>query len=173
MICTEVSCVHMCSVGMLMLPILMGTRLADCQLNIGNLLQDETPPMPSDITADMRNFLSLCFQKDPAKRPGAQTLLNHRWVQYNRATLRTSWSRTKGLKARGVRTDAHIAVSAAVELMLQVLPAFSSWTSTAGPCSGLVPHYLHVRGAICRCLISGRDALVPICAWSLAICSPV
>lgn len=82
--------------------------------------QDERPPLPSDITPDMESFLLLCFQKDPSKRPGARTLLNHHWVQYNRKTLRTSWSRTKGLKAKGIRTDGHIAVSAAVELMLQV-----------------------------------------------------
>ena len=85
------------------------------------LSQDDHPPLPLDITPDMQNFLLQCFQKDPAKRPGAAMLLSHRWVQYNRATLRTSWSRTKGLKARGVKTDAHIAVSAAVELMLQVM----------------------------------------------------
>lgn len=83
------------------------------------IVQDERPPLPSDITPDMESFLLLCFQKDPSKRPGARTLLNHHWVQYNRKTLRTSWSRTKGLKAKGIRTDGHIAVSAAVELMLQ------------------------------------------------------
>ncbi|KAK9805307.1 hypothetical protein WJX73_000155 [Symbiochloris irregularis] len=66
------------------------------------IVQDDGPPMPPDISSDMRNFLVACFQKDPSRRPGARDLLAHRWVQYNRATLRTSWSRTKGLKARGV-----------------------------------------------------------------------
>ena len=82
--------------------------------------QDELPPLPPDISPDMASFLSQCFQKDQARRPSARELLRHQWVMYHRATLRTSWSRTQGLKARGVRTDAHISVSAAVEHMLQV-----------------------------------------------------
>ena len=76
----------------------------------------------------MADFLQQCFQKDPVRRPGALQLLAHHWVRYHRATLRTSWSRTQGLKARGVRTDAHISVSAAVEHMLQARwPAAASF----------------------------------------------
>ena len=76
--------------------------------------------LPADISADMQDFLSLCFQKDPQRRPDAKALLSHRWVQYNRQTLRTSWSRTQGIKARGGKTDAHVSVSTVVERMLQV-----------------------------------------------------
>ena len=77
----------------------------------------------------MRDFLLACFQKDPQRRPGAAALLRHRWVRHHRATLRASWSRTAGLKARGGRTDAHVCVSAVVERILQVDAA----DAAAGP----------------------------------------
>lgn len=38
--------------------------------------------------------------QDPAARPSARELLGHSWITYNRRTLRSSWSRTRGLKAR-------------------------------------------------------------------------
>lgn len=82
-------------------------------------LQDEHPSLPEAISGDMQDFLLACFQKDPTRRPGAAALLRHRWVRHHRATLRASWSRTAGLKARGGRTDAHVCVSAVVERILQ------------------------------------------------------
>ncbi|KAK9823005.1 hypothetical protein WJX81_005420 [Elliptochloris bilobata] len=84
------------------------------------IVQDEHPSLPEAISADMQDFLLACFQKDPQRRPGAAALLRHRWVRHHRATLRASWSRTAGLKARGGRTDAHVCVSAVVERILQV-----------------------------------------------------
>lgn len=42
-------------------------------------------------------FLSL---QDPAARPTARDLLQHSWITYNRRTLKSSWSRTRGLKTR-------------------------------------------------------------------------
>lgn len=88
----------------------------------------------------MQDFLLACFQKDPTRRPGAAALLRHRWVRHHRATLRASWSRTAGLKARGGRTDAHVCVSAVVERILQ---------ARAGRVRGAVE--LHVGG----CLAAG------------------
>lgn len=38
--------------------------------------------------------------QDPAARPSARELLQHSWITYNRRTLKSSWSRTRGLKAR-------------------------------------------------------------------------
>lgn len=58
-----------------------------------NIVQDKHPPIPNDISDEMRDFLLKCFQKDPAGRPSAEELLQHPWVQYNRRTLRTTWSK--------------------------------------------------------------------------------
>ncbi|DBA67330.1 TPA: hypothetical protein ACH3X2_001627 [Trebouxia sp. C0005] len=82
------------------------------------IVQDEHPPLPEDISPGMHNMLLQCFNKDPQKRPDARTLLRHPWIQHNRQTLRSSWSRTQGLKARGARTDAHVSVNSVVERML-------------------------------------------------------
>ncbi|KAK9810498.1 hypothetical protein WJX72_011817 [[Myrmecia] bisecta] len=84
------------------------------------IVQDEHPPLPVEITPGMQEFLLQCFQKDPQKRPDARTLLRHEWIQHNRKTLRSSWTRTQGIKAMGGKTDAHVSVSSVVERMLQV-----------------------------------------------------
>lgn len=60
------------------------------------IVQDEHPPLPEDISPGMHNLLLQCFNKDPQKRPDARTLLRHPWIQHNRQTLRSSWSRTQG-----------------------------------------------------------------------------
>lgn len=82
--------------------------------------QDEHPSLPESISGEMQDFLLACFQKDPQRRPAAAALLRHAWLRHQRATLRASWSRTAGLKARGGRTDAHVSVTSVVERILQV-----------------------------------------------------
>jgi hypothetical protein len=59
--------------------------------------------------------------QDPAARPDARTLLQHEWIQYNRRTLRSSWTRTQGYRTRGGRggaAEAHESVTSVVERML-------------------------------------------------------
>jgi hypothetical protein len=68
----------------------------------------------------MADFLLSCFHKNPQRRPEAAALLNHRWILNHRRTLRASWTRTQGLKARSGRTDAHASVATVVERILQV-----------------------------------------------------
>lgn len=82
--------------------------------------QDEKPELPTKMSGDMHDFLHQCFQKDPQKRPTARDLLRHKWITYNRRTLRSSWSRTQGAKNMGKKTDAHKSVSTVVEQILQV-----------------------------------------------------
>ncbi len=74
-----------------------------------------------------QDFLTQCFQKDPEKRPGAETLLTHPWLLINRQTLRASWSRTKDRKSRGGRTQAHVSVASVVERMLEVSSRLQSY----------------------------------------------
>lgn len=71
------------------------------------IVQDEHPPLPEDISPGMHNMLLQCFNKDPQKRPDARTLLRHPWIQHNRQTLRSSWSRTQGMHASICFKHAH------------------------------------------------------------------
>ena len=43
-------------------------------------LKDEYPPLPEGISADLKDFLLQCFQKEPMLRSTAAVLLNHGWL---------------------------------------------------------------------------------------------
>jgi serine/threonine protein kinase len=44
------------------------------------ILTDEHPPIPENISENLKDFLKKCFNKDPLKRPTAKELLNHDWI---------------------------------------------------------------------------------------------
>lgn len=44
------------------------------------IVQDPSPPLPSHITVELRDFLTKCFQKEPLIRIDALTLLKHPWI---------------------------------------------------------------------------------------------
>lgn len=80
------------SVGAVVFELLTGTQpflavgLADMQAVVQAALADRTPGgHPSFIqdlplSADCRDFLATVLQQDPALRPTAETLLQHRWL---------------------------------------------------------------------------------------------
>ena len=41
------------------------------------------PPLPEGCSNLLRDFLTQCFHKDPAKRPDAETLCEHEWLKQN------------------------------------------------------------------------------------------
>jgi serine/threonine protein kinase len=45
------------------------------------MVQDEHPPLPPNLSKEMVSFLKACFIKDYKKRPTAEELLNHEWIQ--------------------------------------------------------------------------------------------
>lgn len=45
------------------------------------IVQDDHPPLPSDVSSALKDFLMQCFQKDPLLRINAQGLLKHPWVR--------------------------------------------------------------------------------------------
>ena len=44
------------------------------------IVQDEYPPLPTNISPDLKDFLIKCFQKEPFFRKSAQELLDHPWL---------------------------------------------------------------------------------------------
>eukprot|EP01122_Echinamoeba_exundans_P013058 TRINITY_DN5634_c0_g2_i1.p1 TRINITY_DN5634_c0_g2~~TRINITY_DN5634_c0_g2_i1.p1 ORF type:complete len:996 (+),score=278.15 TRINITY_DN5634_c0_g2_i1:360-3347(+) len=60
---------------------------------------DDPPPFPESISADLTDFLTLCFERDPAKRPSATQLLDHKWIVSARER------KGKGSSKTGKRTD--------------------------------------------------------------------
>lgn len=61
--------------------------------------------------------------QDPSARPDARQLLQHEWVQFNRRTLRGTWSKTQGFRSRAAggpkASDAHESVNSVVARILQ------------------------------------------------------
>ena len=51
------------------------------------IVQDPSPPLPSNITVELRDFLTKCFQKEPLIRVDALTLLKHPWITQNTAPV--------------------------------------------------------------------------------------
>jgi len=47
------------------------------------IVQDDSPPIPDNISPLLRDFLMTCFQKEPLLRSSAEMLLKHRWITTN------------------------------------------------------------------------------------------
>ncbi|CAO3667237.1 hypothetical protein CU097_009917 [Rhizopus azygosporus] len=44
------------------------------------IVEDECPPIPDGVSAELHDFLMLCFRKNPIDRPTASELLDHPWI---------------------------------------------------------------------------------------------
>ncbi|KAL7320772.1 Protein kinase of the Mitotic Exit Network [Mucor circinelloides] len=44
------------------------------------IVEDDCPPLPEGISDDFKDFLKLCFKKNPVERPKAIHLMHHPWV---------------------------------------------------------------------------------------------
>lgn len=44
------------------------------------MVQEPHPPFPENISPSLRDFLTLCFARNPSNRPSAMQLLQHPWV---------------------------------------------------------------------------------------------
>jgi len=62
------------------------------------IIQDDHPTLPENISEPLKNFLLLCFNKNPNKRPSAQELLNHPWIKNSKRNN----AKEKGLSSMSV-----------------------------------------------------------------------
>jgi serine/threonine protein kinase len=58
------------------------------------IVEDERPPLPSNLSMDLLDFLCQCFQKDPSLRPSAGALGRHIWIKRNFTSRVRSFSAT-------------------------------------------------------------------------------
>ncbi|KAJ2883349.1 Protein kinase of the Mitotic Exit Network, partial [Coemansia aciculifera] len=49
------------------------------------IVEDDHPPIPEGISEELKDFLLLCFQKEPANRPTAAELMSHSWTMQYRS----------------------------------------------------------------------------------------
>lgn len=52
------------------------------------IVEDPIPPLPDNISEDMKSFLTACFQKDPDARPSATQLKGHAWILQNQQRIK-------------------------------------------------------------------------------------
>ncbi|CCF51697.1 uncharacterized protein UHO2_00154 [Ustilago hordei] len=45
------------------------------------IVEDDCPPIPEKCSDALRDLLLQCFNKDPTKRPSAETLFEHQWIR--------------------------------------------------------------------------------------------
>ncbi|ORX81854.1 Pkinase-domain-containing protein [Anaeromyces robustus] len=48
-----------------------------------HIVEDNSPPLPDNISEEMADFLHICFKKEPAERTTATELLEHKWILHN------------------------------------------------------------------------------------------
>lgn len=61
-----------------------------------HIVEDDYPPLPENISQDMKDFLLCCFQKDPENRSSSTELLQHDWIIKNKKKATTS-KKNKGI----------------------------------------------------------------------------
>lgn len=82
------------------------------------IVEDDMPPIPDGCSPLLEDFLRRCFNKDPAKRPGADLLCEHEWLKKN-------WGAHKELRPQDSipflrRVSADLQKSEAVRFLSQV-----------------------------------------------------
>ena len=60
------------------------------------IVRDEHPPLPPRISDAMKDFLLLCFKRDPKDRPTAEELMNHTWLMDEHKVLSEILPKSEG-----------------------------------------------------------------------------
>ncbi|CAO3621895.1 unnamed protein product [Cunninghamella blakesleeana] len=63
------------------------------------IVEDEYPPLPKNISEEMKSFLLCCFQKNPDNRPTATQLKSHIWLRNNKKHMKRNKTYTNNLAA--------------------------------------------------------------------------
>jgi len=76
---------------------------------LSQIIQCIIPPLPEEFSMEGKNFLSICLQKDPRKRPGFNILFNHPWlVKYRGVEVDVSAWVLQAMKENSIGVSAEI-----------------------------------------------------------------
>ena len=78
------------------------------------IVQDDYPPLPEGISQALRDFLLLCFQKEPVMRSSAAQLLQHPWLKTSHPGLRGDIESTVTANAPSSNVDPRSSNTSAV-----------------------------------------------------------
>lgn len=70
------------------------------------IVEDEHPPLPEAISAEMQDFLLCCFQKDPEERPSATQLKQHPWIVRHQKTSQSNVNSANNLVSNSTTLEA-------------------------------------------------------------------
>ncbi|KAL0228863.1 hypothetical protein GEMRC1_013483 [Eukaryota sp. GEM-RC1] len=110
------------------------------------IVTDPCPPIPTDVSPDCSDFLSLCFKKDPRNRPCAKELRQHCWLKdfpptQEKVPLAITPGKPSGGKEEGDWSDDEMDFS---ELELSVPRKIGHITlSTAQKLTSTMSHSVH------------------------------
>ena len=96
------------------------------------IVQDDYPPLPEGISQALRDFLLLCFQKEPVMRSSAEKLLRHAWLQNSSTSKNLAKTTSMLVKTKN-------AASTGIGLPL------SSYISFCIPLVSSAPLYTHLH----------------------------
>eukprot|EP00850_Spirogloea_muscicola_P009747 SM000055S18281 [mRNA] locus=s55:503995:513174:+ [translate_table: standard] len=111
------------------------------------IVQDDKPPLPDHLSASLREFLELCFQKDASLRPDAKELLKHQWFTSSRKALQRSLKKTGG-RISNIPEDVSLVLERTIEggefmdILLSQEPSVGGAVSVHDPFDTDSPHKL-------------------------------
>ncbi|KAG6854032.1 hypothetical protein C0991_011237 [Blastosporella zonata] len=58
-------------------------EIANSMTVMYSIVEDDMPPLPPSCSPLLQDFLTICFNKDPRRRPSAMMLFEHPWLKQN------------------------------------------------------------------------------------------
>ncbi|XP_022741131.1 mitogen-activated protein kinase kinase kinase 5-like isoform X2 [Durio zibethinus] len=102
----------------------------------------DTPPIPETLSPEGKDFLHCCFQRNPAERPSASMLLEHRFVKSSPQSGASSSTSSSTSSFNGIKSmDMPFSPRERSEFKLDQLPVQQSLRSTKTVTSDSFMHY--------------------------------
>jgi serine/threonine protein kinase len=82
------------------------------------IVEDEYPPLPENISSEMKDFLLCCFQKDPNQRSSSKELQQHDWIKKNqRKTSASTKRRSRGKLSKELPNNFNMLITSSIDIL--------------------------------------------------------